>query len=74
MVKKLNGSAKWIVVALALATVAFNSGVTYNHVKHLTAEVNKQSIAIAELHKECEKINLILARHVSPLVQAPERK
>lgn len=35
MTKKVNDLAKWIIVALALLTLAFNSGVLYNDVKHL---------------------------------------
>jgi hypothetical protein len=45
MVKKNNGRARWIIVALAVAGLIFNSGVLYNDVKHLKndlAEVKKE--------------------------------
>ena len=49
MKSKLNGSAKWIVVALAILTLAFNSGVLYNDVAHLTEEVVLMREDIKEL-------------------------
>jgi len=39
MANKLNGMAKWIVVALAIGGLIFNSGILYNDVKHLTKQV-----------------------------------
>jgi hypothetical protein len=45
MVKKNNGRARWVIVALAVAGLIFNSGVLYNDVKHLKndlAEVKKE--------------------------------
>ena len=41
MVKKLNGSVKWVIVALALLTVVFNSGILYRDVQHLREEVSE---------------------------------
>jgi hypothetical protein len=46
---KLNGSAKWVIVALAVLTVAFNSGILYNDVAHLTEEVRLMRLDIVEL-------------------------
>ncbi len=39
MAKKLNGTAKWIIVGLSILTLAFNSGILYNDVKHLKSDV-----------------------------------
>lgn len=41
MAKKLNGTAKWIIVGLSILTLAFNSGVLYNDVKHLKTDVTE---------------------------------
>ena len=46
---KLNGNAKWIIVALAILTLAFNSGVLYNDVAHLTTEVKEMRGDIRDL-------------------------
>ena len=45
----LNGIAKWIVVALALLTLAFNSGVLYNDVKHLKGQLSEIKEEIKDL-------------------------
>lgn len=43
--KKLNGLAKWIMVALAVGTIFYNTLVTHivlkNDVKHLKADVDR---------------------------------
>ena len=65
MAKKLNGSAKWIIVALALLTVAFNSGVTYNHVRHLSEACRKMEIKIDAMDEKLDKINIEIA-HFCP--------
>jgi len=62
MAKKLNGMAKWIVVGLALLTVAFNSGVTYNHVKHLSIACDRLETKLNAMDDKIDKINLDLAR------------
>ena len=41
MAKEMNGRAKWIIVALAIAGLIFNSGVLYNDVKHLTKQIEE---------------------------------
>jgi cell division protein FtsL len=35
MAKRLNGTAKWVIVAIAVGGLIFNSGILYNDVKHL---------------------------------------
>ena len=62
MTKKLNGMAKWIIVALALATVVFNSGVTYNHVRHLTKTVEKMESKVDAMTEKINTINIKLAQ------------
>ncbi len=62
MTKKFNGMAKWIVVGIALLTVAFNSGVTYNHVRHLSKDVEKLEAKIDAMDDKIDKINMDLAR------------
>ena len=37
--KSGNGRARWIIVALAVAGLIFNSGILYNDVKHLKDDV-----------------------------------
>jgi len=39
MTPKNNNLVKWIIVALAVAGLIFNSGVLYNDVKHLKTEM-----------------------------------
>jgi hypothetical protein len=41
MTKKLNGTTRWIIVGLSILTLAFNSGVLYNDVKHLKTDVTE---------------------------------
>ena len=50
MKSKLNGNAKWVIVALAILTVAFNSGVLYSNVAHLTKEVYLIRMDLKELY------------------------
>lgn len=49
MAKRLNGTAKWVIVALAVAGLIFNSGILYNDVKHLRADMNGVKQEIQEL-------------------------
>ena len=49
MKSKLNGSAKWVIVALSLLAVVFNSGVLYNDVAHLNKEVTLMRQEIKEI-------------------------
>lgn len=41
MTKKLNGMAKWIIVALAVGGLVFNSGILYNDVAHLKKDITE---------------------------------
>lgn len=45
MIKKFNGTAKWIIVILATATIAYNSIATHviakNEIKHLQRDVQE---------------------------------
>ncbi len=50
---KLNGTARWIIVGIAILTLAFNSGILYNDVKHLSKE-------IAEIKQELHDIRTYL--------------
>ncbi len=61
MTKKLNGYAKWIGIILAFLVIAFNSGVTYNHVNHLTKAVDKLTETVKEMDKSIDNINIKLA-------------
>ena len=62
MTKKLNGMTKWIIVGLALLTVVFNSGVTYNHVKHLSEDVKKLEAKIDVMDGKVDAMSLDLVR------------
>ncbi len=39
--KKLNGTTRWIIVGFSILTLAFNSGILYNDVKHLKTDVTE---------------------------------
>ena len=57
MTKKYNGYAKWVIVAIAVLTLAFNSGILYNDVKHLTESIAK----LEESHKSLnEKVDTLI--------------
>jgi len=62
MTKKLNGYAKWIGIILAVLVIAFNSGVTYNHIHNLTKAVEKLSVKVEDMDENIDHLNLILAR------------
>lgn len=49
--KNGNGLARWIIVALAVAALIFNSGVLYNDVNHLKEQVTelKEEIKILRM-------------------------
>jgi len=53
MAKRLNGVAKWIVVAIAIAGIIFNTAILYNDVKHLKND-------ITEIKQELKEINRYL--------------
>jgi hypothetical protein len=44
-----NGRARWIVVALAVGGLIFNSGILYNDVRHLKEEVSEVKQEIKDL-------------------------
>jgi hypothetical protein len=46
-----NGRAKWIVVALAVGGLIFNSGILYNDVRHLKEEVSEVKQEIKDLRE-----------------------
>ena len=53
--KNGNGRARWIIVALAVGGLIFNSGILYNDVKHLkedVAEVKQDIKTLRELFIE----------------------
>ena len=59
---KLNGTARWIIVALAIGALVFNSGVLYNDVKHLTESVKKLEQSHLSLNDKLDKLILTLAK------------
>ena len=59
---KLNGTARWIIVALAVLAIAFNTGVTYNHIYHLSEQVRKLTVAIETMDESIDEIKLTLAK------------
>lgn len=63
---KLNGYAKWIGLILAFLVIAFNSGVTYNHIHNLTKAVEKLTEASETMHKSIDNINIKLAERTKP--------
>lgn len=50
MSKKVNDIAKWVIVALAILTLAFNSGVLYNDVKHLKANFTEIKMDVKSIN------------------------
>lgn len=62
MTKKFNGYAKWAGIILAILVIAFNSGVTYNHIHNLTKAVEKLSVKVENMDESIDNLNLILAR------------
>lgn len=63
---RLNGTARWIIVALAILTLAFNSGVTYNHIHNLTKAVDKLTTAFEKMDENIDNINIKLAERNNP--------
>jgi hypothetical protein len=47
--EKRNGLVKWVVVALAVGGLIFNSGILYNDVKHVKDEIAEVKQEIKEL-------------------------
>ena len=59
---KLNGTARWIIVALAVLAIVFNSGVTYNHIYHLSEQVKGLIKVVEKMDASIDKINITLAK------------
>ena len=57
---KLNGTAKWVAIALVvitnIAVIAYNTGVTHNHIRHLAADV-------VELKQDVKTIEAYILEH-----------
>ena len=62
---KLNGTARWIIVALTVLGLAFNSGILYNDVKHLSNSVEKLEKSHKELNKKFDTLLLSLAERTN---------
>ena len=63
---KLNGTARWIIVGLAVLAIVFNTGVTYNHIHNLSKQVVKLTEAVEEMHESIDEINIKLAERNTP--------
>ena len=62
---KLNGTARWIIVALTVLGLAFNSGILYNDVKHLSKSVEKLEESHKELNEKFDTLLLSLAERTN---------
>ena len=62
---RLNGTARWIIVALTVLGLAFNSGILYNDVKHLSKAIEKLEKSHGELNEKFDKLLLHLAERSS---------
>ena len=63
MTKKLNGTAKWIIVGIAVLGLAFNTGVTYNHIHTLSKNVAELKVSYEKLDEKFDKLILQLAHY-----------
>ena len=61
MTKKLNGTAKWIGLIIVLVTVVFNAGVTYNHLHHLSKDIEDIKKNYTALDEKFDKMMIMLA-------------
>lgn len=61
MTEKNNGMAQWVIVGLALLVVAFNSGITFNHIHELAVTVEKVARNVKELSEEISVIKTNVA-------------
>ena len=61
MTNKLNGTAKWIIVTIAVLTIGFNTGITYNHIHSLTQKIEKLVLVVDKLDEKIDAINIRLA-------------
>ena len=62
MPKKLNGYVKWIIIMIAVLTIAFNSGVTYNHIHELSQKVEKLTTTMEKMVVSINDIKIELAK------------
>ena len=58
---KLNGTARWIIVGIAVLAIVFNTGVTYNHIHTLTKAVDKLTKGFEKMDENIDQINIKLA-------------
>lgn len=49
--KKMNGIARWIIVAIAVSGIIFNTAILYNDVKHLNKQVQEIKQEIRDLRQ-----------------------
>ena len=49
MKTKLNGIARWVIVAIAVSGIVFNTAVLYNDVKHLNRQIQEIKQEIRDL-------------------------
>ena len=61
MPKKINGAAKWIIVAIAICGLAFNSGILYNDVSHLKAAVDELKTSYKSLDEKLDTVIITLS-------------
>ena len=61
MTKKLNGTAKWIGIVLAILTIAFNAGMTYNHLSHMSKDIDEIRQNYKSLDDKFDKMIIMLA-------------
>ena len=61
MAKKLNGMAKWIGISLVVLTIVFNAGMTYNHLYHLSNDIEEIKKNYAALDNKFDKLLIMLA-------------
>lgn len=52
--------AQWSIVGLAVIVIAFNTGVTYNHLHDLTGKVEKMTVKFEKLAEDVAGINVSL--------------
>ena len=62
---RLNGTARWIIVGLAVLAIVFNTGVTYNHLYHLSKQVTKLTEVVEKLDGKIDEINIKLAERTN---------
>ena len=61
MAKKLNGMAKWVGIALVVLTIVFNAGMTYNHLYHLSKDIEEIKENYKDLDNKFDKMMILLA-------------